>query len=162
MFPFDFWSGSIAIRYASYQFQIRKVPTPLHYQNHAKKNMFQWKQKAYLIWKLEQSHSDPVWWKHSIRRISSFALYLFSAEVCPMPPVIFALSVEWRLKHFIYIYPGTIPFQYLKTVFAIQYSTLSLTGSQFIFLKWNGSIWDLGGKLRQKRIHLFWTFWTKF
>ena len=32
-------------------------------------------------------------------------------------------------------YIDTIPFQYLKTVFAIQYSTLSLTGNQFIFLK---------------------------
>ena len=34
------------------------------------------------------------------------------------------------------IYPGKIPFQYLKMVFAINYSTLPLTGSQFIFLKW--------------------------
>ena len=32
------------------------------------------------------------------------------------------------------ICPGTIPFQYLKTVFAIQYSAVSLTRSQFIFL----------------------------
>ena len=53
------------------------------------------------------------------------------------------LNISW-------IYPGTIPFQYLKTVFAIQYSALSLTGSQFIFLKWNRSIWDLGGKFRLK------------
>ena len=30
-------------------------------------------------------------------------------------------------------YPGIIPFHYLKMVFAIQYSTLSLTGSQFFF-----------------------------
>ena len=63
------------------------------------------------------------------------------------------LNISW-------IYPGTIPFQYLKTVFAIQYSTLSLTGSQFIFLKWDGSIWDLRGKFKQKRIHLFWAFWS--
>ena len=63
------------------------------------------------------------------------------------------LNISW-------IYPGTIPFQYLKTVFAIQYSTLSLTGSQFIFLKWDGSIWDLGAKFREKRIHLFWKFWS--
>ena len=61
------------------------------------------------------------------------------------------LNISW-------IYPGTIPFQYLKTVFAIQYSTLSLTGSQFIFLKWDGLIWDLGGKFSQKWIHLFWAF----
>ena len=39
------------------------------------------------------------------------------------------LNISW-------IYPGTIPFQYLKMVFAMQYSTLSLTGSQSIFLKW--------------------------
>ena len=63
------------------------------------------------------------------------------------------LNISW-------IYPGTIPFQHLKTVFAIQYSTLSLTGSQFIFLKCDGSIWNIGGKFRQKRIHLFWAFWS--
>ena len=58
------------------------------------------------------------------------------------------LNISW-------IYPGTIPFQYLKTVFAIQYSTLSLIENQFIFLKLDRSIWDLGGKFRQKRIHFF-------
>ena len=57
------------------------------------------------------------------------------------------LNISW-------IYPGTIPFQYLKTVFAIQHSTLSLTGSLFIFLKRDRSIWALGGKFRRKRIHL--------
>ena len=62
------------------------------------------------------------------------------------------LNISW-------IYPGTIPFQYLKTVFAIQYSTLSLTGNQFIFQKWDGLIWDLRVKFRQKQIHLFWAFW---
>ena len=34
------------------------------------------------------------------------------------------LNIKW-------IYPVTIPFQYLKTVFAIQYSTLSLTSLFF-------------------------------
>ena len=63
------------------------------------------------------------------------------------------LNVSW-------IYPGTIPFQYLKKVFTIQYSTLSLAGSQVIFLKWDGAIWGLGGKFRQKRIHLFWASWS--
>ena len=57
------------------------------------------------------------------------------------------------------IYPRTIPFQYLKTLFAIQYFTLLLCGRQFIFLKWDGSIWGLGGIFRPKRIHLFWAFW---
>ena len=31
------------------------------------KNPFQWKQRAYPISKLEQSNSDPVWWKHRIK-----------------------------------------------------------------------------------------------
>ena len=70
------------------------------------------------------------------------------------------LCLQSEGLNILWIYPRTIPFQYLKTVFAIQYSTLSLTGSQFIFLKWDGSIWDLGGKFRQKRIHLFGTFWS--
>ena len=37
MFPLVFWRGSIAIRYASYHFQDRSVPTPLRYENHAEK-----------------------------------------------------------------------------------------------------------------------------
>ena len=49
LFPLAFPSGSIAIRYASYHFQDRSVPTPLRYENHSEKNMFQWKQKAYPI-----------------------------------------------------------------------------------------------------------------
>ena len=35
--PLGFWIGSIAIRYASYHFQNRSVPTPLRYENHAEK-----------------------------------------------------------------------------------------------------------------------------
>ena len=62
----SFWSGLIAIRYASYHFQDRSIPTPLRYENHAEKNPFQWKQKAYPIWKLERSDSDPVRWKHIV------------------------------------------------------------------------------------------------
>ena len=41
VFPLGFWSRSIAIRYASYHFQNRSVPTPLRYENHAEKNLFQ-------------------------------------------------------------------------------------------------------------------------
>ena len=41
-----------------------------------------------------------------------------------------------------------------------QHSTLSLTGSQFIFLKCRGLVWDLGGNFRQKQIYLFWDFWS--
>ena len=50
------------------------------------------------------------------------------------------------------IYPDTIPFQHWKTVFAIQYLTLLIAGSQSIFLKCKGSIWDLGSKYKQKQI----------
>ena len=63
------------------------------------------------------------------------------------------LNISW-------MYPGTIPFQYLKMIFTIQYFTLSLTGSQFIFLKCNGSIWDHRGKFRQTWLNLFWAFWN--
>ena len=56
------------------------------------------------------------------------------------------LNISWT-------YPGTVPFQYLKT-------TLSLTGGQFIFQKSDGSIWDLGDKFSQKQLHLFWAFWS--
>ena len=67
-----------------------------------------------------------------------FVLYLHSE----------GFNISW-------IYPGTILFQNLKTVFTIPYSTLSLVVSQFIFLKCDESIWDLVGSFRQKRICLF-------
>ena len=55
------------------------------------------------------------------------------------------LNISW-------ICPGTIPFQYLKTVFAI----LCSTRSHFIFLKCDWLInRDFGLKFRQKRLHLF-------
>ena len=73
-----------------------------------------------------------------------------SSAICDL-----VLYLQSEGLNILWIYPATIPFQYLKTVFAIQYSTLSLTGSQFIFLKCDGSIWDIGGKFGQKRIHLF-------
>ena len=73
-----------------------------------------------------------------------------------MPAVLYlqseGLNISW-------MYPGLIPFQYLKTVFAIQYSTLLLTGSQFVFLKCDVLKWNLWDKFRQKGIHLFWAFW---
>ena len=69
VFPLGLWSRPIALGCISYHFQNRSVPTPLRYENHAEKNMFQWKQKAYPILKLERRHSDPVWWKHSISNV---------------------------------------------------------------------------------------------
>ena len=52
-----------------------------------------------------------------------------------------------------------IPLQYLKFVFAIHFSTLSLAVARFLF-NCDGSIWDFGGKFRLKVINLFWTFWN--
>ena len=49
VFPLGLWSRPIALGCISYHFQNRSVPTPLRYENHAEKNMFQWKQKAYPI-----------------------------------------------------------------------------------------------------------------
>ena len=64
-FPLGFWSGSKAMRYVLSHFQNQSVPILLRYENHAQKNLFQWKQNAYIVRKLEQSDSNPVWWKHS-------------------------------------------------------------------------------------------------
>ena len=78
-----------------------------------------------------------------------------SCAICDL--VLYLLSENLTIS---WIYCGTIPFQYLKTVFAIQYSTLSITGSQFIFVKCDGSMWNVGGKLKQNQIHLLWAFWS--
>ena len=66
VFPLGFLSRSIAIWYASYHIQNRSVPTPSVTKIMPKKNLFQWKQNAYPIWKLERSDCDLVWSKHSI------------------------------------------------------------------------------------------------
>ena len=59
-------------------------------------------------------------------KISLFAQSLCFVEVCAMSTVIYlqmkSLNISW-------ICTGKIPFQYLKTVFAIQYSPYSLAGS---------------------------------
>ena len=77
--------------------------------------------------------------------ILDLVLYLYSE----------GLNISWK-------YTSTIPSHYLYSSQHSIYSTLSLTGSQFIFLKCDASIWDLGGKFRRKRIHLFWAFWSWF
>ena len=68
-----------------------------------------------------------------------------------------AICAEWRLKHFMnisrYSSNPAVKTGIRNTVF------YSLAGSQFILLKCDGSIWDRGGKYRQKQIHLsFLTF----
>ena len=95
MFPLGIWSRLIAIRYASYRFQNRSVPALLRYKNHAEINLFQWKQKAYLIWKLERSDNDPVWWKHSI--------FLFS-----LLQISFCISLLLALLIFLYCFHNNV------------------------------------------------------
>ena len=43
-----------------------------------------------------------------------------------------------------------------NTMFSIQYSTLALARSQFIFSKYDKLMRDLENKFKQKHIHLFW------
>ena len=83
-----------------------------------------------------------VFYKSMSNAICHLVLYLETED----------LNISW-------IYSGTTPFEYLKTVLAMHYSILWPTGSQFIFFKCNRYIWDLGVKFREKRIHLFWAFW---
>ena len=71
--------------------------------------------------------------------------------------VLYLLSDGWNMS---WIYDGTIPFLYLKIVVAMQASDLSGTGSQFIFLKWAASMWEPGGKSKQRRVHLFYAVWN--
>ena len=58
------------------------------------------------------------------------------------------------------IFDGTIPFQYLKTLLAIQDSTRSETGSHFVFQRWIINIREQEARSRQKRMHLFCTAWS--
>ena len=52
------------------------------------------------------------------------------------------------------IYDGTIPFQYLKTVVAMQDSALLETDSQYVFSKWVPPMWERWGTSKQRRMHL--------
>ena len=87
------------------------------------------------------------------------ALFFFRRDIsngiCDL--VLYLLSDGWNMS---WIYDGTIPFLYLKIVVAMQASDLSGTGSQFIFLKWAASMWEPGGKSKQRRVHLFYAVWN--
>ena len=95
------------------------------------------------------------------KKDSFSALCLFSTNVWPVPPVILCYIcrvAEWRIKHFRNISRyNFIPL--LKTVFTNSILLCLLAGSQFIFLKYNGLIWNLWRKFREKRIHLLRAFW---
>ena len=66
VFSLGFWCKLKAIQYASRHFQNWSTPMPHHYENHAQKNLYQLKQKGYLVQNLGRSNSKSVWWKHSI------------------------------------------------------------------------------------------------
>ena len=94
--------------------------------------------------------------------IRSFVLYLFSAkDVCNaiFDLVLYLLSEGLNISS---IYSGTTPFQSLKTISTIQYSTLSLAMRQFIFLKWNGLIQDLREKINCFELNYFELFGFQF
>ena len=95
----------------------------------------------------------------SPEKINFFTLHFLFAEVCLIPSVIlhYICRVKGQTLHEFVLYNSVLV---LKNVFTIQYSTLSVTGSQYVFLKCDGLIWDLEGKFRQKQIHMFWDFWN--
>ena len=84
----------------------------------------------------------------SKKKINLVALWLLFIGVCRIEFVIWYknLNVSW-------IYYGAIPFQYLKTVVAMQHSTLSETGNQFFFRRWNVPMQKQG--VKSKHRHLF-------
>ena len=69
----------------------------------------------------------------------------------------YILSEGWDMS---LIYDGAVPFQFLKTVVAMQDSTLWELWTQFIFLKWAASVWELEAKSKQRRLHLFCAVWS--
>lgn len=85
----------------------------------------------------------------------SFLCRDISNAICDL--VLYLLSDGWNMS---WIFDGTIPFLYLKIEVAMQASDLSGTGSQFIFLKWAASMWEPGGKSKQRRVHLFYAVWN--
>ena len=69
--------------------------------------------------------------------------------------------VLYLLKHIIDLsWYNPVPFRYLKTVVAMQCSTVSETGRHFIFLKWAAPMWERGGKSKQRDMHLYCAVWS--
>ena len=84
-------------------------------------------------------------------------VYRWGASKAIRDLVLYLLSEGWNMS---LVYNGLIPSQYLKTVAAMQDSTLPKTGSQFISLKWARPMWEGWGKCKQKRIYLFCAVWS--
>ena len=55
---------------------------------------------------------------------------------------------------------GTIQFQYLKTVVAIQDCPLSESRSEFMISRWIVPIWEGGVRSKQKSLRLFFATWN--
>ena len=53
-------------------------------------------------------------------------------------------------------------FQNLKTVVAVQSSTLYSTGSQFTLIKCKAEMWVCAERSQQYRIHFLWAIWNLF
>ena len=87
----------------------------------------------------------------TLRRVSSFALYFFSAEVCAMPFVI--------LYHICRMKAETFPEYILHNSIAVFKNGIRSTvfypvaRSQFIFLEWDG--WMDGAMVRYICLELF-------
>ena len=88
-------------------------PSPL--RKSCRKNLFQWKQKAYPVRKLEQRDSDPLWWKHSTK----------VTRAVPFHKLIILHDFEDNLIFFIlcFHYIGSLfgPFRNNPSHFAVQW-----------------------------------------
>ena len=92
------------------------------------------------------------------KNIFTYIIWQLFELACPMSSAIYDLflylqSEGWNISS---IYPSKIPLIKNSIHNTIFYSVACQ--KQFIFLKCNGSIWDLGNKFKHKQIHLFWAF----
>ena len=96
--------------------------------------------------------------KLQIMKFSIKAFFIKCDQICSF------LRIWSHLLKKPYCALSIVPFYYSETVFAMHYLTLSRAGSQFIFLRYDGLIGDLGGKYRQEqeRGGLFWVWFSKF
>ena len=73
-----------------------------------------------------------------------------------LPDVV--LDMNTKTVNILLIFSGTMPLQYLKVIFQIQYSPLFLRQSHLLFENCDGSIQDLGGIFMEKQIHMLLAF----
>ena len=91
---------------------------------------------------------DPS--SRSKKKINLVALWLLFIGVCRIQFVI-----QYENLNVSSIYYGAVPFQYLKTVVAMQHSTLSEIGSQIFFRRSNVPMQEQWGRSKHRHLLIY-------